>query len=76
VAFNEIPVENDEYRFLMTKEPINLTDLQYVNCYAARTSEENSITRMRCKVPKFSLMDLTSHPTYPHEQILLREIKY
>lgn len=76
VAFNEIPVENDEYRFLMTKEPINLTDLQYVNCYGVRISEENSINRLRCKVPKFSLLDLTLHPTYPHEQILLREIKY
>ena len=75
VAFNEIPVENEEYLFLMTEEPIYLTNLQDVNCYAARVSEENETTRLRCKVPKFSLMDLTSHPTYPPEQILLREKK-
>ncbi len=76
VHFSELDVENDDYTFFISKEEIALSALSDINCYCKGSYEGEDSVRLKCKASKFSLNDLTTHPTYPHKYILLREIKY
>ncbi len=76
VHFNELEVENDDYLFLISKQEVQLSALSDLNCYCKGTYNGEESARLKCKANKFSLHDLTTHPTYPHKYILLREIKY
>ena len=76
VHFNELDVENDEYLFLISKEEVPLSGLADLSCFCIGTYNGEESARLKCKAQKFSLNDLTTHPTYPHKYILLREIKY
>jgi len=76
IQFNDLEVENDDYLFLISKQEVQLSDLSDLSCYCKGTYNGEESVRLKCKANKFSLHDLTMHPTYPHKYILLREIKY
>lgn len=76
VRFKELEVDNDDYVFFISDKDVSLTQLPDLNCYCTGSYDGEENARLKCRVQKFSLNDLTTHPTYPHKYILLREIKY
>ena len=75
VTFLPVNVDNSEYLYFQSQEPVKITDLHSLEPYSYWVSPEGTKTKLRVKTPNFSIQDLGKSPTYPHFSALLKEIK-
>ena len=75
-TFNPIDVDNSSHAFFASQSEISIDKLNSLECVPYRVHGNNSRTKLKCRVPKFGLSNISKSPSYPHLPVLLQEIKY
>jgi hypothetical protein len=75
-TFNPIEVDNSRHAFFASQNEINIDKLNSMECVPYRIHNNNTRTKLKCRVPKFGLSNISKSPSYPHLPVLLQEIKY
>lgn len=75
-TFNQIEVDNSNHTFFASNDEIGIDKLNLLECVPYRVQSNNIKTKLKCKVPKFGVSNISKSPSYPHLPILLQEIKY
>jgi len=75
-TFNQIEVDNSSHTFFASQNEIGIDKLSLLECVPYRLQGNNAKIKLKCKVPKFGVSNISKSPSYPHLPILLQEIKY
>ncbi len=74
--FNLLNVDNSNHAFFASEGEISIDKLDSLDCVPYRVHGNNNRIKLKCRVPKFGLSNISKSPSYPHLPVLLQEIKY
>jgi hypothetical protein len=75
-TFEPLNVDNSRHHFFASTGEISIEKLNSIECVPYRIHEDKSRTKLKCRVPRFGLSNISKSPSYPHLPVLLQEIKY
>lgn len=76
VDFYTLNVDNSKWLFLATKTEVPISCLNLLECVPYHIDSTMNKRKLKCRIPKFNLSFISKSPSFPHNPVLLREIKY